>query len=80
MEVDVSLKRSHIIRRLSMPPQRLIRKAVTPLVIRANIDLNTATASPYGKPREAVANIVTIFEKPGFTPGTGTNGGIRASI
>lgn len=62
-----------------MPPKRLIKNAVTPRVMRAKDALNKVTAKAYGKPKESRQNIVTMFEKPGLIPGTGTNGGISDS-
>ena len=58
---------------LTVPPQRLIKKAVKPLVTPAKaaliITINTASV----RPRVETVNIVTMFEKPGFAPG-GKNG------
>lgn len=46
---------------------------------RANTALKSVTAKACGKPNEDRQNIVTIFERPSFTPGTGIIGGIKDS-
>ena len=65
---------------LSTPPARLIKNAVAPRVASAKSALKTVMHIACGRPKVSTANIVTIFENPGFAPG-GRNGraGIRIS-
>lgn len=74
-----SLKRTVVTKRLKRPPQRLIKNDVVPRVISAKTALKIVIANAYGNPNAESENIVTIFEKPGFIPGTGMMGGISDS-
>ncbi|MEG1551709.1 MAG: hypothetical protein RR355_05505, partial [Oscillospiraceae bacterium] len=54
---------------LKIPPQRLIKNEVTPLVIPAkNAFINVSSIAGI-KPIDAETNIVAIFESPNFAPG-----------
>ena len=64
---------NHITSILTVPPQRLIQKAVKPLVIPAKPAFKITIKNASGKPRAETVNIVTILESPGFAPG-GRNG------
>ena len=72
---------SHIASVLKRPPDRLISPAVTPRVRNANMPLTSATASAYGRPSDPAANIVAMFESPGFAPGgrPGSGGSMPSS-
>ncbi len=64
----------------SKPPERLIIPAVTPLVAKAKTPLTSAIAVAVESPRLPAANMVIMFEKPGFAPGGKSgSGGIRLS-
>ena len=62
------------------PPEMLIIPAVAPLVTKAKRPLTAAIVIAEGKPRLPAANMVIIFENPGFAPGGKKGiGGIRLS-
>ena len=67
---------------LRRPPDKLIRNAVPPLVIRTKNDLNRTIISVSEHPIEDAANIITIFDRPGLAPGgkNGSEGRITFSI
>ena len=64
-----NLSRRYIATAERIPPERLIIPAVKPRVTNAKHPFATAIISAEGKPRLPAANMVIIFEKPGFAPG-----------
>ncbi len=63
-----------------IPPERLIIPAVNPLVMKAKPPFTRVMRRACGKPKLPAANIVMMFENPGFAPGGRKgSGGIRLS-
>ncbi len=74
------LRRKYITTVLSIPPQKLISAAEKPLVIKANTALAAVMPKAQGRLMLSAANMVMIFENPGFAPGGSPGiGGIMLS-
>lgn len=76
----LQLNKTYTTIELSNPPQKLIKNAVNPLIIKTKSDFARTIERAGKMPREEQTNIVTMFENPILEPGgSSRNDGIDIS-